>query len=448
MACANVGDYVWFDADGDGIQDADETPLPNIDVYLLSEDGTLLSVMETDANGIYMFTCLVPGRYQVVVNVYDPDLPPGLTLSTVGWYVVDLEPNETYLDADFGFAPIVGGLCDCPPYLLFESERDRQVEIYKLWPPDGSDPLNLTRNTATDREAARSSDGRWIAFQTTRHGPWQIYIVSEDGLVQQRITDVNAHTTDPQWAPDCGHAILAYQSDELGNWDIHVYDLGTRQDQRLTDNRADDVNPNWTPDGTEITFETNRDGRWQIYIMDADGSNQRPLFTMAGDVRNPVSSFDGSRLAFESNRYGRWQVYVFERASGQIINVSVGPGTDVNPAWSPDSARIAFQSDRNGSWDIYVVNADGSNLVCLAHQWTDETAPAWSCDGHEVYFQAQNLQWRWDVYAVNSTDGSGRHRLTVHPAFDGIPIWCMPENDHRRPFGLWGPPSGRGFRVD
>ncbi|MBK9463112.1 MAG: carboxypeptidase regulatory-like domain-containing protein [Sphingobacteriales bacterium] len=56
-----MGDYVWLDANGDGIQDAGETGISGITVTLTYPDGTTATTT-TDANGSYVFTGLAPRR--------------------------------------------------------------------------------------------------------------------------------------------------------------------------------------------------------------------------------------------------------------------------------------------------------------------------------------------------------------------------------------------------
>ncbi|MBD5784672.1 hypothetical protein IF650_00630 [Cellulosimicrobium terreum] len=51
-----IGNVVWFDADQDGVQDADEPPVPGVTVNLLGTDGTVLATTTTDANGQYYFS--------------------------------------------------------------------------------------------------------------------------------------------------------------------------------------------------------------------------------------------------------------------------------------------------------------------------------------------------------------------------------------------------------
>jgi len=56
----SIGDYVWIDADGDGVQDAGEKPVPGATVTLLADDGTVVATTTTDENGYYSFTDLAP----------------------------------------------------------------------------------------------------------------------------------------------------------------------------------------------------------------------------------------------------------------------------------------------------------------------------------------------------------------------------------------------------
>jgi len=62
---ASLGDFVWFDADGDGIQDADEEGVEGVTVNLKDENGLVIATTTTDENGFYSFTDLDPGTYSV-----------------------------------------------------------------------------------------------------------------------------------------------------------------------------------------------------------------------------------------------------------------------------------------------------------------------------------------------------------------------------------------------
>ncbi|MFT4029857.1 MAG: DUF5979 domain-containing protein [Protaetiibacter sp.] len=54
-APVEIGNRVWFDADQDGIQDADEPNIQGVTVELYDADGNLVNTKVTDANGEYYF---------------------------------------------------------------------------------------------------------------------------------------------------------------------------------------------------------------------------------------------------------------------------------------------------------------------------------------------------------------------------------------------------------
>ena len=63
----SIGDYVWWDVDRDGRQDADEAPVVGVTVQLYAADGvTLVDTTSTDASGRYSFLGLTPGASYVV----------------------------------------------------------------------------------------------------------------------------------------------------------------------------------------------------------------------------------------------------------------------------------------------------------------------------------------------------------------------------------------------
>lgn len=81
-----VGDFVWHDLDGDGIQDAGEPGINGVTVKLYDSTGTTLLATTVTANngtndGYYQFSGLFDGTYKVVVD--GTTVPPTLTPTTV-----------------------------------------------------------------------------------------------------------------------------------------------------------------------------------------------------------------------------------------------------------------------------------------------------------------------------------------------------------------------------
>ncbi|MBI3943433.1 MAG: carboxypeptidase regulatory-like domain-containing protein, partial [Chloroflexi bacterium] len=110
-ASGTIGDTVWTDTNGDGVQNNGETGIPNVEVRLQMPGTTNQILATTDANGHYLFTNLPAGTY--TVTVVSTTLPAGLTqtydldgLATPHTASLTLPLGGSRLDADFGYRPL------------------------------------------------------------------------------------------------------------------------------------------------------------------------------------------------------------------------------------------------------------------------------------------------------------------------------------------------------
>jgi len=78
IGLGTLGDRVWYDTDGNGIQDAGELGVAGVTVTLYAQNGTtILATTTTNAQGNYIFTGLSAGTFVVGFS----DLPLGFTIS-------------------------------------------------------------------------------------------------------------------------------------------------------------------------------------------------------------------------------------------------------------------------------------------------------------------------------------------------------------------------------
>ncbi len=96
---ALLGDTVWRDDNGNGVQDGGEPGIAGARVHIVGVSPlTVDETQVTDADGHYFFAALVAGSYQVTLDLSSVSG----TLTTPGSFSVPLAVGEQYLDADFG----------------------------------------------------------------------------------------------------------------------------------------------------------------------------------------------------------------------------------------------------------------------------------------------------------------------------------------------------------
>ena len=66
--------------------------------------------------------------------------------------------------------------------------------------------------------------------------------------------------------------LIAFESTRDGNLEIYVIDAEGAHETNLTNHPARDYAPEWSPDGTRLAFISDRSGKSELYMMAADGS--------------------------------------------------------------------------------------------------------------------------------------------------------------------------------
>lgn len=99
-----IGDTVWHDKDGNGLQDYKEPLIPGVSMTLLyvHADGTMTETqtLESDRFGYYAFESLRPGTYVIRVNMQAGDSLTSVFGAPLGEIDSDIDP-ETGMSAPF-----------------------------------------------------------------------------------------------------------------------------------------------------------------------------------------------------------------------------------------------------------------------------------------------------------------------------------------------------------
>jgi hypothetical protein len=165
-----IGDFVWHDLNGDGLQTAGEPGIPGVQVNLYRSNGAYVATRYTDANGLYLFTGIPRGSYYLEFikpadfTVTFPNSPgPAINSDVTGAN----GPNTT---ATF---TLVGG----------QSDRTWDAGYYKCVPIGEYVWYDINKNDIRDInenginglmvQLWRNQNGIWVqhAMTTTGHKP-------------------------------------------------------------------------------------------------------------------------------------------------------------------------------------------------------------------------------------------------------------------------------------
>jgi len=266
--------------------------------------------------------------------------------------------------------------------IAYDSTRNGNVDIFVMQ-ADGSAPVRLTTNSAQDRAPAFSPDGSRIAFHSLRNGNADLYVMNADGTSQVRLTSDPANELQPTWSPDGTRLAYAKMNATTGTHDIWMIRADGTGAVAVAPHAANDIRPSFSPDGTKIVFQSDRDGNSDIFLVPIGPSG----------------------------------------ATGPAVNLSHDPAEDMDPVFTSDGSQVIFMSDRVGlRTRLFKMYPDGTLQTELPGTADLDKDPAMAPDGSAVVFAAQRGSSTDEIWTVNLTTGTTR-RLTLDSFADRSPDW-------------------------
>lgn len=275
---AEIGDFVWIDSDGDGLQDvANEPGLAGITVYLqyagvdgvfedpsaASSDDTL-QIRVTDSAGSYLFdNVATDGLFRVWIDPTDPNLPAGL-VPTVGAESINLVTGGGS-QPDYGEVTMTAGLANQDADFGFVGQRTLGDRVWFDSDGDGNQAptgepgiIGATVQliyAGQDGDLSTTADNIVMTTTTGVDGDYQFDLLPE-GVYQIAVTnglpmqmDATHSADDASGQPVSATDGVAYVV--LGSSSRSDVDLGFRGGSSLSDFVWLDVNGDGVQDSGE-----------------------------------------------------------------------------------------------------------------------------------------------------------------------------------------------------
>ena len=240
-------------------------------------------------------------------------------------------------------------------YVVTAVNKDANRGKRSIWvvPASGGAPQQLISSDKNDDTPRWSSDGRNIAFLSTRDGAPQIYLAGADGSNPRRVTNAPEGVAEFVWSPDGRN--FAFATDVYPECkDLKcVADRSEKEEKSKVKAVIADrlLFRHWT--------EFKRGKRSHIFVVSASGGDARditpgdfdsPPFSL-GDPTSFAFSPDGSEICFTRNTdkdealSTNNDLFLVPVTGGEPRRITgPNPGNDTTPRYSPDGRFIAYRS--------------------------------------------------------------------------------------------------------
>jgi len=169
-------------------------------------------------------------------------------------------------------------------YLAFESSREKDLDIFVADLQTGQLRDITEKSSAHDYAPAWSPDGEWIAFTTWRDRNREVYVVRPDGTIPINLTRNPAQDERPVWSPD--GRWLAFVSDRDGERAVYVMQFPLHPDEppRRVSWSGYDESPAWSANGQWLWFVSPRAGGRPLYAVNLHDLQATPQQMTPPDV--------------------------------------------------------------------------------------------------------------------------------------------------------------------
>ncbi|HEY5883436.1 MAG TPA: DPP IV N-terminal domain-containing protein, partial [Pyrinomonadaceae bacterium] len=185
-------------------------------------------------------------------------------------------------------------------YIAFTSTRTGTPHVWRM-DSDGSNVRQITEGIG-EFTPVITPDNKWIVYQTASDvGIWKVPI---DGGKAERITD--KLTSQHSISPDGKLIACRYREQDLSPFKLALIDFNTGQTVKTIDIPPTNNVLDWTPDGSQVLYVDTRNGVSNIWSQPVNGSTPKQLTNFKSDLIFVFDlSGDGKQLAVSRGTVSR-----------------------------------------------------------------------------------------------------------------------------------------------
>ncbi len=335
--------------------------------------------------------------------------------------------------------------------------------------PDGNKVAFVMGSCRIAREAYRGPANR------------DVWVWDKNSDTYTQLTTFDGNDFNPRWIDDNN---IAYLSASSGRYNIHRVDLNGQSSQ-LTNETEWGINSFSLASGTavyqygdkvslfniqnqqksDLNVDVNSDFRFdpivskkvsnrvsefavspngkliayghrgELFVTRNDKEEKRSVRVATTSFRErDVTWLNDDQLLFVSDENGQNDLYIassdsdeknlFKTLKHKVELVKKTDEEEFNPQISPDGKKVAFRRGR-GKLVVADISEAGkiSNEKILQDSWDTPGGVSWSPDSKWLAYSLSDLNFNEEVYIHAADNSSQPVNVSMHPKFDGNPVW-------------------------
>lgn len=249
---------------------------------------------------------------------------------------------------------IITSYCVHSQSVLFSENNNGNWDLFSINLAKGEVINRVTKDSLKDFQSDYCSCKNKIVFDSYRDkNTRNIFTLDLKTNELIQLTELETRDGHPVWSPNCKN--IAFQSSRNGNPDVYIMDsLGGNIEQLTFDNSFDGI-PKWSPNGKFLAFNSNRTGSPNIFML--NNKTKEKIQITVDEKYNFVQDWVSStKLLIITDASEKRQMQIVDIEDNTIKNLPTD--FDVTYARYKNGNIVFTQKNKENIVQLYLMNLD------------------------------------------------------------------------------------------